>query len=72
MIKIYPRIDMKISKDDLFMILQRYDDRYRDNLKNTIRFIDEIFDTFHREQLHNFMTKVPDNKDFNMDAKGEK
>lgn len=41
---------MEFSKDDLLIILQRYDDRYRDNLNKTILFIDKIFDSYHREK----------------------
>ena len=41
---------MKISKDDLFLILEKYDDRYRDDLNKTLLFVDKIFDTYHREK----------------------
>ncbi len=43
---------MELSKDDLFLILQRYNDHYRDDLNKTIRFIDKIFDEFHREECY--------------------
>lgn len=41
---------MEISKDDLYFILNMFDDRYRDDLNKTLKFVDRIFDTYHREK----------------------
>lgn len=41
---------MELSKDDMLIILQKYDDRYRDDLNKTLLFINKIFSTYHREK----------------------
>lgn len=41
---------MEISKDDLYFILQKYDDGYRNDLSKTMLFLDKIFDEYHREK----------------------
>jgi len=49
---------MDFSKDDFLIILQRYDDRYRDDLNKTNLFVDKIFDTYHREKNNGSNTKA--------------